>query len=200
MLKMPPYRASRIVGLPVAAGLAVASCTAQNSSPAAHSEGSAPGPPTTTAHGDPPSTGTVVNVQAGRFTDEAMMPTLLDYLQARQESMRQHAATADLVATSTYQWLQQQRVAIATAQQRGWTVPQTATVTVQRVESGSVNAVVGVCLWAPSVDFVDERTGHPVRRTPVQWYPFDVKMVRTSDRWLVAEVARGNFGCKKDTR
>jgi len=142
---------------------------------------------------------TTVEVDTAGFGDEAMIPTLLDYLQARQQSMREHAATADLVATSTYQWLQQQRVAIATAQQRGWSVPATAKITVESVREGSIDAVVQLCLWGQSVDFVNSETGRPVRGSPAQWYPFDVKMVQTTDRWLVAGVAGGDFRCEQDT-
>jgi len=53
------------------------------------------------------------------------------------------------------------------------------------------------CHWSPSVDFVDAATGRPIRNSPAQWHPFDVKMVQVTDRWLVAGVARGDFTCEE---
>jgi len=160
--------------------------------------------------GDPPPTVAVadgteqaaptaaVNVDTGRWASEAPIPTLTDYLQARQASMRAHAATADLVTTSTFQWLQQQRQVIAVAEEQGWTVPPAATMRVERAVVGGVDAVIGLCLWGPSVDFVDQSTGEPVRRMTPQWHPFDVKMVLAGDRWLVAGAARGAFRCEEE--
>ena len=141
---------------------------------------------------------TIVDIDAGRWAGEAPMPTLVDYLQARQASMRAHAATADLVTTSTFQWLQQQRQVIAVAEERGWTVPPAATMTVERAVVGGVDAVIRLCLWGPSVDFVDQSTGEPVRRATPQWHPFDVKMVLAGDRWLVAGAAQGAFRCEEE--
>jgi len=151
--------------------------------------------PVTASQGAPPQV-PLVHVDAGRWADEAPMSSLIDYLQARHASMRDHAPTAELVSTSTFQWLQQQRQVIAVADQRGWTVPAAATVAVQRADVGGVDAVISLCLWGPSVDFVDESTGEPVRSTPAQWHPFDVKMVLASDRWLVAGAAQGGFRCE----
>jgi len=161
-----------------------------------------PAPTAVVAGGTEQAEGTApaaaVNVDTGRWASEAPIPTLTDYLQARQESMRVHAATADLVTTSTFQWLQQQRQVIAVAEEQGWTVPPAATMRVERAVVGGVDAVIGLCLWGPSVDFVDQSTGEPVRRSTPQWHPFDVKMVLAGNRWLVAGAARGAFRCEEE--
>ena len=163
-----------------------------------------PGPSATVARttgpAEPATPATTVDVDAGRWADEAPMPTLMSYLQARQASMRDHAATVDLVTTSTFQWLQQQRQVIAVAQERGWTVPPAATMTVERVVVRGLDAIIRLCLWGPSVDFVDESTGEPVRSMTPRWHPFDVKMVLAGDRWLVAGAAQGAFRCEEEQR
>jgi hypothetical protein len=141
---------------------------------------------------------TVVRVDTGQWGNDAMMPTLVEYLDARQTSMRERRITPAMVETATFQWIQQQRAVIADAEQRGWTVPAQARMRIAGVESDGADAVVRVCMWAPSVDFVDAKTGKPVEPEVRQWYPFDVKMVLADDRWYVAAAAEGDFGCEVD--
>lgn len=181
------------------AAVAVGACGGGDEPAAAAPTSTSPEASSLPAAAGDPDAATTVDVRAGAFVDEPMISTLVRYLDERQTSMREHGATAGLVSTSTYQWLQQQRGVIATADQRGWTVPAAATMIVHSVTGGSPDALVGLCLWGPSVDFIDARTLEPVRRTPAQWYPFDVKMVFTGDRWLVAGAAQGEFRCEDRT-
>jgi hypothetical protein len=141
---------------------------------------------------------TVVRVDPGEWGNDAMVPTLVDYLDARQTSMRERRITPEMVGTATFQWIQQQRAVIADAKKRGWTVPAEARVRVVGVDEDGPDAMVHVCMWAPSVDFVDAKTGKPVEPGVRQWYPFDVKMVLVDDRWYVAAAAEGEFGCEVD--
>jgi len=141
---------------------------------------------------------TVVRVDTGRWADDAMMPTLVEYLEARQASMRERRIVPDMVATATFQWIQQQRLVISDAEDRGWTVPAEARMRIVGVEPGNSDAVVRVCMWGPSVDFVDTETGEPVRSHLRQWYPFDVKMVLADSHWYVSAAAEGAFACEVD--
>jgi hypothetical protein len=148
--------------------------------------------------GNPEIVDTVVNVETGRWGHDAMIPTLVEYLEARQSSMRERRIVPDLVETATFQWIQQQRLVIADAEDRGWTVPAAARMRVVGVEPGNADAVVRVCMWGPSVDFIDAKSGEPVRSQQRQWYPFDVKMVLAGDRWYVSAAAEGAFACEVD--
>lgn len=139
-----------------------------------------------------------VEVDAGAFADDAAVATLVDYLHARQASMRAHRITAQMVRTSTYQWLQQQRGEMVDAVHHGWTVPARGLIAVQGVQSDGPSAWIRLCAWGPSVDYIDESTGAPVREQPAQWYPFDVKMVFAGDTWRVAGAARGGFTCTQE--
>lgn len=142
--------------------------------------------------------GTVVRVDTGEWSSDVMVPTLVEYLEARQASMRERRIVPAMVETATFQWVQQQRSVIAKAQKRGWTVPAKARMRVVGLDSGSNDAIVRVCMWGPSVDFVDAETGEPVQPRKRQWYPFDVKMVMAGERWYVAAAAEGEFGCEVD--
>jgi len=139
---------------------------------------------------------TVVRVDTGEWGNDVMVPTLVEYLEARQTSLRERRITPEMVETATFQWIQQQRAVIANAKERDWTIPAQARVRVVGVESDVPDAVVHVCMWGPSVDFVDAKTGKPVEPEVRQWYPFDVKMVMVDDRWYVAAAAEGEFGCE----
>jgi hypothetical protein len=141
---------------------------------------------------------TGVRVDTGRWADDAMVPTLVEYLEARQASMRERRIVPDMVATATFQWVQQQRLVISDAEDRGWTVPAEARMRIVGVEPGNSDAVVRVCMWGPSVDFVDAETGEPVRSHLRQWYPFDVKMVLAGSHWYVSAAAEGAFACEVD--
>jgi len=141
---------------------------------------------------------TDVRVDTGRWADDAMVPTLVEYLEARQASMRERRIVPDMVATATFQWIQQQRLVISDAEDRGWTVPAEAWMRIVGVEPGNSDAVVRVCMWGPSVDFVDVETGEPVRSHLRQWYPFDVKMVLAGSHWYVSAAAEGAFACEVD--
>jgi hypothetical protein len=153
---------------------------------------------TTSDPGTSDSDATVVRVDTGKWSNDVMVPTLVEYLEARQASMRERRIVPDMVETATFQWIQRQRAVIADAQQRDWTVPAAARMRIVGIESGDSDAVVQVCMWGPSVDFVDAETGEPVRAQKRQWYPFDVKMVMAGDRWYVAAAAEGAFGCEVD--
>ena len=142
--------------------------------------------------------GAVVHVDTGEWSNDAMVPTLVDYLEARQASMRERRITPDLVGTATFQWIQQQRAVIADAKRRGWTVPDEARMQIVGVDADGAEAVVQVCMWGPSVDFVEVETGQSVRPEKRQWYPFDVKMVMAGERWYVAAAAQGDFACEVD--
>ena len=146
--------------------------------------------------GNPETVDTVVDIETGRWRNDAMIPTLVEYLEARQSSMRERRIVPDMVETATFQWIQQQRLVIADAEDRGWTVPAEARMRVVGVEAGNADAVVRVCMWGPSVDFVDAKSGEPVRSQQRQWYPFDVKMVLAGDRWYVSAAAEGAFACE----
>jgi hypothetical protein len=139
---------------------------------------------------------TVVEVDTGRWSDEPMVPTLVKYLEARQASMRERRIVPDMVGTATFQWVQQQRAVIADAEQRGWTVPAQAEMRIVGVRTGVSDTTVQLCMWGPSVDFIDRRSGEPVRPGERQWYPFDVKMVQAEDRWFVSAAAEGEFVCE----
>lgn len=141
---------------------------------------------------------TDVRVDTGRWADDAMVPTLVEYLEARQASMRERRIVPDMVATATFQWIQQQRLVISDAEDRGWTVPAEARMRIAGVKLGNSDAVVRVCMWGPSVDFVDAETGEPVRSHLRQWYPFDVKMVLAGSHWYVSAAAEGAFACEVD--
>lgn len=153
---------------------------------------------TAATSGDADAEDTDVRVDTGRWADDAMMPTLVAYLQARQASMRERRIVPDMVATATFQWIQQQRLVISDAEDRGWTVPAEARMRIVGVEPGNSDAVVRVCMWGPSVDFVDAKTGEPVRSHSRQWYPFDVKMVLAGSHWYVSAAAEGAFACEVD--
>lgn len=150
------------------------------------------------ASGNSDPEGTVVHVDTGEWSNDVMVPTLVEYLEARQASMRERRIVPDLVETATFQWVQQQRAVIADAKQRGWTVPAEAEMQVVGVESAGLDAVVQVCMWGPSVDFIDAKTGQSVRPEKRQWYPFDVKMVMAGERWYVSAAAQGDFACEVD--
>jgi hypothetical protein len=141
---------------------------------------------------------TVVRVDTGKWGNDVMVPTLVEYLDARQTSMRERRITPEMVETATFQWIQQQRAVIADAKERGWTVPAEAKMRVVGVDEDGPDAVVRVCMWAPSVDFIDANTGKSVDPEMRQWYPFDVRMVMVDDRWYVAAAAEGEFGCEVD--
>lgn len=141
---------------------------------------------------------TVVRVDTGRWGDEPMMPTLLDYLEARQASMRERRIVPEMVSSATYQWVQQQRAVIADAEDRGWTVPARAEMRIVGVRPGPSDTTVRLCMWGPSVDFIDRRSGEPIRSGERQWHPFDVKMVQVEDRWFVSAAAEGEFPCEVD--
>jgi hypothetical protein len=145
------------------------------------------------------STGdTVVRVDTGEWGNDVMVPTLVEYLDARQTSMRERRITPEMVETATFQWIQQQRAVIADAKDRGWTVPAEAKMRVVGVDQDVPDAVVRVCMWGPSVDFIDANTRKSVNPQMRQWYPFDVRMVMVDDRWYVAAAAEGEFGCEVD--
>jgi hypothetical protein len=141
---------------------------------------------------------TVVRVDTGRWSNDAMIPTLVEYLEARQTSMRERRIVPDMVETATFQWIQQQRLVISDAEDRGWTVPAEARMRVVGVEPGNSDAVVRVCMWGPSVDFIEAETDEPVRSQMRQWYPFDVRMVLARDRWYVSAAAEAAFACEVD--
>ena len=148
--------------------------------------------------GDSESEDTVVRVDTGRWAEDAMVPTLVEYLEARQASMRERRIVPDLVETATFQWIQQQRLVISDAEHLGWTVPAEARMRIVGVEPGNSDAIVRVCMWGPSVDFVDAETGEPVRSQMRQWYSFAVKMVLARSHWYVSAAAEGAFACEVD--
>lgn len=175
----------------LAAGTMVVACSAGTGG-SFESVGSAgPGPSDTLSSGS-----TVVRVDTGRWGELMMMPTLVEYLRARQASMRERRIVPDMVETATFQWIQRQRAVIADANRRGWTVPARARVRIVGVRPNGADAVVRVCMWGPSVDFVDTETGESVQPEVRQWYPFDVRMVQVGDRWYVSAAAEGQFGCE----
>jgi|GEM_PF-3211441 hypothetical protein len=181
-----------LLAMLLAVGGAVAGCSGDD-------DGFEPaGEVSSTDTGSSEPTATVVRVDTGRWSDDVMVPTLVDYLEARQASMRERRIVPDLVETATFQWIQRQRAVIADAKQRDWTVPARAKMRIVGIESGGSDAIVQVCMWGPSVDFVDVETGAPVNAPKRQWYPFDVKMVLAGDRWYVAAAAEGAFGCEVD--
>ena len=147
-----------------------------------------------------PTRHTTVSVDLGRWRDDAVVTTVVRYLQARQSSMRTHRISPEMVRTSSYQWLQQQRREMVEALEQGWTVPARAVMAVHDVRAAASDAVVRICLWGPSVDYLVEATGEPVRARRSRWYPFDVRLVFAGDRWLVAGAAQGEFGCKQEQR
>ena len=114
--------------------------------------------------------------------------------------MREHRISAQMVRTSTYQWLQQQRHEMVEAVRNGWTVPHRAVMTIRDVQNDGPTSWIQLCTWGPSMDYIDETSGEPVRARPARWYPFDVKMVFTGDRWLVAGAAQGEFPCPEERR
>jgi hypothetical protein len=139
---------------------------------------------------------TVVRVDTGRWSDDVMVPTLVEYLEARQTSMRERRIVPEMIGTATFDWVQQQRSVIADAKERGWTVPKQARMRVVGIDTAAGDAMVQVCMWGPSVDFIEVKTGEPVNQEMRQWYPFDVKMVLADDRWYVAAAAEGDFRCE----
>lgn len=161
------------------------------STPSVAPSGAPSSPPRPRVEGD-------VDVDAGEFADDVAVTTLVAYLRARQASMRAHRITAAMVRTSTYQWLQQQRQEMVDAVQHGWTVPARGRMAIQGVRTDGPSTWVRLCAWGPSVDYVHESTGEPVREQPARWYPFNVKMVFAGDNWLVGGAARGGFSCMQE--
>ncbi len=126
----------------------------------------------------------------------AQLDVLEDYLVARQTSVRAGEVTRGLVDTATSRWVAEQVGVVRLAERRGWSVSENVQAEVRSVRVVGPDALVGLCLWTPSADFVRRSDGRPARPGPEAWTPFDVTLVQVDGGWLVDGAAPGRSGCE----
>lgn len=98
---------------------------------------------------------------------------LVPFVQAHAESVNAGRVTADLVSATTPAELARQRQVVAFASAQGFLVPSTPVLRVVSVLDRSASvARFGICLWLPSTEYVDARTGRPPNGpVPQTWAP-----------------------------
>lgn len=93
--------------------------------------------------------------------------------------------------TSASEYARQTQV-VGDARDRGLTVPsrpRVAVVSSREVGAGHVD--LGVCLWLPSTEFVDEITGvSPAGPVPEQWAPAVAQVSRATMTWVVDKLGQ----------
>lgn len=78
---------------------------------------------------------------------------------------------------------------LETVRENDYVVPRRMVGRVESVQATQRAAIVRVCLWSPSFDYHDRRTGASATRGKPRWMGVEVRMTRSSGqdgRWIVA--------------
>jgi len=141
---------------------------------------------------------TGLDLDLGHWADDERSRTLERYLAAVGQTVRDKATSPLFLDSTSAQQMDDRRALAAQAKDLGATVADTTLAHLSGLEDRGTTTVAQVCLWAPSVAFVDERTGEPLRPTPRRWTPRSVTMTFVQQQWWVVDEARGRFACDEE--
>ncbi|MDQ3628082.1 MAG: hypothetical protein M3419_04620 [Actinomycetota bacterium] len=151
-----------------------------------------------TQRATPATTGRGLDLDLGRWAGDERSRPLQRYLAAVGQTVRSKVTSPLFFDSTSAQQMDDRRALAARAKDQGATVADTTLAYLVGLEDRGAAAVAEVCLWAPSVTFVDERTGEPLRPTPQQWTPRSVTMTFVQQQWWVVDEARGRFACDEE--
>lgn len=115
---------------------------------------------------------------------------LIAFLRARTESVIVGQQSPQLSRLTTRQEHRRQVTSIRFAVRQGYTVPSEPFVAVVSRHRRSFGQVLGVCLWLPSVEFVDAESGQPPSGpVPRQWAPALVTLRQQTVTWKVDKLS-----------
>lgn len=121
--------------------------------------------------------------------DEATR-ALVAFVRARTESVIAGHDTPELARLTTEPEHRRQLANIRFALRQGYTVPTDPWVAVVTRQRRSFGQVLGVCLWLPSVEFVDPETGQPPSGpVPQRWAPALATLRQQTVTWKVDKLS-----------
>lgn len=184
----------RGVGTAVAAILLLSACSAEDDSAEADPT---PSPSETTASPTPspttaaPTTASpppgVVFTLSGRALNDAKVVTVKAFWTGATASARQGSVVRDVRRVSTRAAQRSLAKEVNLAARKGWILPDRPVGVVTRVSGRKRAGKVRVCLWSPSVSWVDKKTGKHVESVRKRWlaYEFTVRAGRVhSYTWV----------------
>jgi len=185
----------------LALGLLAAGCSdgAASSDPLDLAEGPSQAPePEESA--EPPRRSDVTGIELGleQWAGDERSRTLERYLAAVGQTVRDKVTSPLFLDSTSAQQMDDRRALAARAKDQGATVADTTLAYLADLKERDAATVAEVCVWGPSVAFLDERTGRPLRRTLRRWTPRSVTMTFVQQQWWVVDEARGRFACDKE--
>lgn len=139
-----------------------------------------------------------LDLDLGEWADDERSRSLQRYLAAVGQTVREKVTSPLFFDSTSAQQMNDRRALAARAKDQGATVADTTRAYLADVEDRGDTVVAQVCVWGPSVAFVDERTGKPLESTPRQWTPQSVTMTLVQQQWWVTHEARGRFACDEE--
>ena len=146
------------------------------------------GAPTSQAPGDEDRVRVLAQV---RVRSGPVTRTLTRFVAAHATSVIAGRPTATLRRVSTAAELRRQVAVVDYAVAHGLTVPARPRIAVVSSRRPSPDrAVLGVCLWLPSTEYVDELSGQPPNGpVPRQWLPAEAFVTRQTVTWRVDKLS-----------
>ncbi len=113
------------------------------------------------------------------------------FIAAHARSIRVGQPTGSLKRVASAAEYQRQLGVIRYARENGLTVPSDPNVAVvDRRELDSGGVALGVCLWLPSTEYVDQITGNPPSGpVPERWMPAVATVTQQTKTWFVDKLA-----------
>lgn len=165
------------------------------SAPPAESSGT---PTEPLASDGPPTEVTGLDLDLRDWAGDERSPSLERYLAAVGQTVRDKVTSPLFFDSTSAQQMNDRRTLAAQAKEQGATVADTTVAYLADLQDRDTTAVAEVCVWGPSVAFVDERTGQAFTPTPPRWTPRSVTMTFVQQQWLVVDEARGRFACDEE--
>jgi hypothetical protein len=136
-------------------------------------------------------------VNVGTFGKDPAVAALTRYAPTRTEAViTYNPKLPAFVAVVTPAWQANQATKIAKAQAKGWTVPRGTRWSIVGASRTGPAARVRACLWGPTDNFIDARTGQVQGKESKDWEPLDVRMVLEKGVWKVDHAYDATFSCK----
>ncbi len=123
--------------------------------------------PTTTA---PPG---VVFSLTGRALNNAKVVTVKSFWTGATASARKGSVVPEVRGVSTRAAQRNLAKEVILAARKGWVLPERPVGVVTRVNGRKRSGKVRVCLWSPSVSWVDKKTGKHVEAVRKRWLDYD---------------------------
>ena len=142
-----------------------------------------------TAEYEPPDGTVVFDLRVRPRDRSAAVDAYAAWQRAATTALRQRQLTSDVRDRAAEGPIEVVEQSLDTIRENDYVVPRRMVGRVESVQANRRAAIVRVCLWSPSFDYHDRRTGASATRGKPRWMGVEVRMTRSAGqngRWIVA--------------